>query len=139
MAVATHPWYFETDAAWDALAGRTLLERYLSDHCAEGSDLTAASIVYGELITNVIKHAPPGGVRVWLEHVDGRYALCMNDPGNGFSERHLKKLPSEHSESGRGLYIIRRLCDRVTYEKLGSDGFLVRAVLPLACRRDGKR
>jgi anti-sigma regulatory factor (Ser/Thr protein kinase) len=133
-SVAKHPWYFETDSAADALAGRRLLERYLSDHCDAGEDLLAASLVYGELISNVIKHAPAGGVRVWLEHNDGRYVLCINDAGTGFTERELGNIPDEDAESGRGLYIIRRLCERVSYGRLERDGFLVRAELPLSCR-----
>ena len=135
MALAKHPWYFETDTAQDALAGRALLERYLSDHCEVGEDLFAASIVYGEMISNVIKHAPNGGVRVWLERENGHYALCMNDPGSGFNEQDLTHTPDAEAESGRGLFLIRKLADRVSYRRLANNGFLVRAVLPVCCRR----
>lgn len=134
MALATHPWYFETDTAKDALAGRTLLERYLSDHCDDG-DLFAASIVYGELLSNVVKHAPSGGVRIWLECEDGHYALCMNDPGRGFTERDLQRRLDERAESGRGLYIVKQVCEQLTYGRTAGEGFTVRAVLPLWCRR----
>ncbi len=134
MALARHPWYFETDTARDALAGRPLLERYLSDHCEKGGDFFAASIVYGELISNVVKHAPSGGVRIWLERVGGRYALCMNDPGKGFNERDLHRELDVRAESGRGLFIVKQVCERLTFRRSGSKGFTVRAVLPLWCR-----
>lgn len=131
--IAQYPWYFETDTAEDALAGRHLLERYLGDHC-EDKDLYPASLVFGELISNVIKHAPRGGVRVWLETDGRRYALCINDPGRGFDERQISPQPDEAAESGRGLYIVRRLCERLSFGRRPGDGFTVRAVLPLTRR-----
>jgi anti-sigma regulatory factor (Ser/Thr protein kinase) len=130
-AVAKHPWYFETDCARDALAGRQLLERYLSDHTKEGSDLFPATLAFGELVSNVIKHAPSGGVRVWLEPHREKFALCINDAGSGFRPSDMKRKPDDRSESGRGLYIVRQVCEEVSYRRLDSDGFLVRAVLPL--------
>lgn len=134
MAVAKHPWYFETDTPLDALAGRPLLERYLSDHTCEGTDLFPASVVYGELVSNVVKHAPKGGVRVWLEAHDERYALCINDAGEGFSEKDMRKRQTSDAESGRGLFIVKQICEEVTYGKKPHDGFVVRAVLPLRRR-----
>ncbi len=132
--VVTHPWYFETDCAQDALAGRTLLERYLSDHTQEGSDLFPASLVYGELISNVIKHAPQGGVRVWLEPHRETFALCINDAGRGFSACDVPGMPDDHSESGRGLFIVMQICEDVSYRRMDHSGFIVRAVLPLRRR-----
>jgi anti-sigma regulatory factor (Ser/Thr protein kinase) len=129
--VAKHPWYFETDTARDALAGRPLLERYLSDHTREGEDLFPAVLVYGELVTNVIKHAPNGGVRVWLEADENRFALCINDAGHGFEMHNANRAPDLRAESGRGLFIVRKLCDEVSYRRLRGNGFIVRAVLPL--------
>lgn len=131
--IAKHPWYFETDSAEDALAGRHLLERYLGDHC-EDSDLFPATLVFGELISNVIKHAPNGGVRVWLEPEGKRYALCINDAGAGFDERAIPKEPDDRSESGRGLYIVQQVCERLSFAKRDGDGFVVRAVLPVTRR-----
>jgi anti-sigma regulatory factor (Ser/Thr protein kinase) len=131
--VAKHPWYFETDSAEDALAGRHLLERYLGDHCEE-RDLFPATLVFGELISNVIKHAPSGGVRVWLEPEGKRYALCINDAGHGFDERAMQNEPDDRSESGRGLYIVQQICEDVSFARRNGDGFVVRAVLPVTRR-----
>jgi anti-sigma regulatory factor (Ser/Thr protein kinase) len=128
-----HPWYFETDSPRDALECRRVLERYLSDHCEE-TDLFPASLVFGELLSNVIKHTPQTGVRVWLEHEDDTFALCMNDNGPGFSGEHRPPSPEEHAESGRGLYIVRHVCRDVSYERVPGRGFTVRAVLPLRRR-----
>lgn len=129
MSVAQHPWFFETDTARDALEGRHLLERYLSNHC-EDCDLFAAKLVFGELISNVIKHAPGGGVRVWLEPEGKKFALCIQDDGKGFSGSPSFELPSDpDSESGRGLYLVKKLACHFEYRR--DDGFVVRAVLPV--------
>jgi anti-sigma regulatory factor (Ser/Thr protein kinase) len=129
MAVAQHPWYFETDTPRDAVECRPLLERYLSDHCEE-PDVFPAAVIFGELISNVVKHAPNGGVRVWLEPEGERFALCINDSGRGFSERQIQTEPDERAEYGRGLFIVRRVSEALSYGRR-NGGFMVRAVLPL--------
>lgn len=134
MAAVKHPWYFETDCPRDALAGRHLLERYLADHTPEGSDLFTASLVYGELVSNVVKHAPGGGVRVWLEPHRNRFALCICDDGRGFNSAQAGQTPDENAESGRGLFIVQQVCEELSYARRDGNGFLVRAVLPLARR-----
>lgn len=101
------------------------------DHTTKGSDLFPASLVYGELVSNVIKHAPAGGVRVWLEPHHEKFALCISDAGRGFSADDVHGAPSDDAESGRGLFIVRAVCDEVSYQRIERDGFLVRAVLPL--------
>ncbi|MFN2450016.1 MAG: ATP-binding protein [Candidatus Baltobacteraceae bacterium] len=132
MTTAPRPWYFETDTAGDAVEGRHLLERYLSNHCEE-ADLFPATIVFGELISNVIKHAPGGGVRVWLEPAGDRYALCIQDAGNGKGlENATFALPDPSSESGRGLYLVKHFACHFEYRR--DDGFVVRAVLPVTRR-----
>lgn len=130
MSVAQHPWYFETDTARDAMEGRRLLERYLADHCSD-SDLFAASLVFGELISNVIKHSPSGGVRIWLEHDADRYALCIEDDGRGFDSMPAS-LPDSDAESGRGLFLVQHFSQGLQYHRNG--GFKVRAVLPVKKR-----
>lgn len=132
MAVARHPWYFETDTPQDALEGRRLLERYLSDHC-EDVDLLPATLIFGELVANVIKHAPSGGMRVWLEPAGRRFALCINDSGPGFSERQIPNQPDLYAESGRGLFIVRQVSKKLSFGRQ-DGGFVVRAVLPVRRR-----
>lgn len=133
MPLARYPWYFETDTPSDALEGRRLLEKYLADHCEE-TDLFPAALIFGELMANVIKHAPPGGVRAWLETDGERFALCIHDAGHGFNPKVLCRRPDVHNESGRGLFIVRS----VSHDLRAGDcegGFMVRAVLPVRRRR----
>lgn len=132
MAVARHPWYFETDTARDAVEARRALERYLRDHCEE-ADIFPAALVFGELISNVVKHAPGGGVRVWLESEGRRYALCIQDDGRGFPQEPSYELPADPAaESGRGLFLVKRLACHLEYRR--GDGFVVRAILPVTRR-----
>jgi anti-sigma regulatory factor (Ser/Thr protein kinase) len=134
MAVATHPWYFETDSARDAMEARRALERYLADHCEE-ADMFPAALVFGELISNVIKHAPGGGVRVWLEPDGDRYALCIHDAGKGFGDPRFELPADPRAESGRGLFLVKNMACRLEYARNG--GFMVRAVLPVKRRMAG--
>ncbi len=133
MAVARHPWYFETDTPQEALEGRLLLERYLSHHC-EGADFFSASVIFGELVSNVIKHSPRGGMRAWLEPDGERFALCINDAGKGFDARRVPRNADESAESGRGLFIVRQVSENLSFRR-SKRGFLVRAVLPVRRRR----
>lgn len=132
MSVARHPWYFETDTARDAIEGRRLLDRYLADHCNDG-DFYAASLVFGELVSNVIKHSPSGGVRIWLENANDNYALCIEDDGQGFEDVP-DALPPSDAESGRGLFLVQHFSPELEYHRNGT--FKVRAVLPVTRRRD---
>jgi signal transduction histidine kinase len=91
-------------------------------------------VIFGELISIVVKHAPYGGVRVWLEPEGDRFALCINDSGQGFTEREIARDPDERAESGRGLYIVKKVSEQLSFRRL-DGGFMVRAVLPLRRRR----
>lgn len=132
MSAVRHPWYFETDTPRDALEGRRLLERYLCDHCEEG-DIFPASVIFGELISNVVKHAPAGGVRIWLEPNGDRFTLCIRDSGPGFDARRMLLKPDDRAESGRGLFIVKQVSEGLSFCHL-EGGFVVRAVLPLRRR-----
>jgi anti-sigma regulatory factor (Ser/Thr protein kinase) len=133
MLVARHPWYFETDCVRDALAARSLLARYLADHCVE-PDIFPAMLVFGELMANVAKHSRRGGgVRVWLETEADHFVLYTYDSGPGFARANLDREVPPDSESGRGLAIVQRICEGLSYTRDGG-GFIVRAVLPLTPR-----
>jgi signal transduction histidine kinase len=129
---ARHPWYFETDTAHDALAGRRLLELYLAEHCGSDSDIFGASVAFAELVSNVVKHAPGKGVRVWLEPQGQRFVLCVKDAGRGFTERDVP-FPDDESESGRGLSMVRSFCGDLWYEAR-QGGFVVCVPLPVTRR-----
>ncbi|HLH54939.1 MAG TPA: ATP-binding protein [Verrucomicrobiae bacterium] len=68
---------------------------------------------------NAIKHRPPGSplqpviLEVTIEH--GHVELRITDHGPGFNWPQKLELPAPERESGRGLYLIRRLMDSASY------------------------
>ncbi|HEX3467146.1 MAG TPA: PAS domain S-box protein [Candidatus Elarobacter sp.] len=90
-------------------------------------DIPAAELVFGELIGNAVRHAP-GPIDVELTIDDpGRPVLHVIDDGPGYSSRAL--LPSDDSESGRGLYLVSTLTREFTVTRADERGAHARAVL----------
>lgn len=75
-------------------------------------DPSVAEMVYGELISNVVRHTP-GPARVSFGVEDGIVVLDVEDRGAPFSSKvsfnGYVKPPEATAESGRGLFIIRAL------------------------------
>jgi len=74
------------------------------------TDLTLA---LDELVSNAQRHGrPPVTVTAWY---DGRLVLEVTDQGDGFDSHRLPdRLPSRLGHGGRGLWILRQVCDHVT-------------------------
>ncbi|MGH7716694.1 MAG: ATP-binding protein, partial [Vulcanimicrobiaceae bacterium] len=79
--------------------------RFLGSRCTPESDFQAAEIVYGELVANVVRHAP-GPIEIMLRS-NGRDKVTIEvcDTAIDFKSARPAE-PSLYSESGRGLYII---------------------------------
>ncbi len=85
-------------------------------------------MVFGELVTNAVRHAPgPIDIRVQSD-LSGRVMLDVFDTGPSFTIE--PSLPPETSESGRGLYITACLCPHVSATPTPT-GNKVSAVLPV--------
>jgi len=92
-----------------------------------GYDLALA---VSEAAGNVIKH---GGRTGQLELIqdDGRALIAqISDYGPGMTSTTPVDCPAPDSDSGRGLYLIHQLCDRVQY-RTGPDGTTVRLEMDL--------
>jgi PAS domain S-box-containing protein len=90
-------------------------------------DISAAELVFGELIGNAVRHAP-GSIDVELTIDDpAQPVLHVIDDGPGYASE--TRLPSDDSESGRGLYLVARLTREFTVTKSPSRGAHARAVL----------
>ena len=112
-------WSFHSSDAAYARRARREFTLKLRRLLGEG-DYTRAEIVFGELLSNVVNHAP-GIVNVWLDYIEGTAILYFHDSGSGFN--------AKRSAFG-GLALARRLStelgiNRVTYH----GGTQVRAVL----------
>jgi anti-sigma regulatory factor (Ser/Thr protein kinase) len=122
-------WYFRSADAADALSERESFSEFLRTRCTPESDCQAAEIVYGELIANVVRHAP-GSIEIMLRTSLRGMMLEVFDTAEDFSvARPLE--PPWHAEKGRGLHIIWQLCGNLARTKTPNGG-KVSVLLPVA-------
>jgi PAS domain S-box-containing protein len=102
---AVEKWRFGAADALEAEPARRLLRAWLEEKTT--GDFAAAELIYGELIGNVVRHAPgPIDVEVTLE--PERVRLVVQSNGGAVTVR--PELPtSPLRENGRGLFIIHAL------------------------------
>lgn len=129
-------WSFRADDALDALRMRQVVRSFLeAESDPTNSDLDGAVLVFGELVGNVVRHAPGQiGVRIeWLDNAPP--TLTVEDRGPGVRE--VPNRPPDHDpwrESGRGFEIVRAIGShfRVTPRPLG--GSRIEVTLPVERR-----
>ncbi|MGZ3497970.1 MAG: ATP-binding protein [Vulcanimicrobiaceae bacterium] len=125
-------WQFRSADASRALGARHAFLEFIREACTAHSDCDAAEIVFGELVANVIQHAP-GPIEITVRSdARGLVTLDVCDTGVGFAIA--PALPLGGSESGRGLYIISRLCPHLSSART-ITGNRVRVVLPVIAQR----
>jgi anti-sigma regulatory factor (Ser/Thr protein kinase) len=128
-------WFYESADALPALNARCDFVRYLRDRATRQSDVEAAEIIYGELVSNVIRHAP-GPICVGLDWgVEGVARLKVSDEGSGFHYLPVAA-PDAYSEEGRGLFIVAALAQAVRVEKR-DRGSSIAVALPVYLRTSG--
>ncbi len=101
-------WSFDSTAAASNGARRAFMGCLKSRaDAARLLDLAAAELIFGELLGNVVRHAP-GPVEIRLDWTGTLPVLHVLDSGPGFeSRRKRERLPADDwSESGRGLFIV---------------------------------
>lgn len=113
-------WSFNAENAQAATGARTGFVKYLRDHADDDTAIEAAELVFGELIGNVVRHAP-GPIDLRLDWSLERPVLHVIDRGPPFSNP--AELPIDPlSEGGRGLFIAQELSERVSIEHVGGYG-----------------
>jgi anti-sigma regulatory factor (Ser/Thr protein kinase) len=126
-------WSFDATAAAATEARRAYIAA-LASKAESGAvvDLAAAELIFGEMLGNVVRHAP-GWVDVSLEWTGEHPVLQVDDNGPGFhSRRRRERLPDDElSESGRGLFIIHALAVDFAVTNRAVRGTRARATLPL--------
>jgi PAS domain S-box-containing protein len=121
-------WSFD---ARDARLTRDVRELFLAYLRAKGkhdADYAGAELVFGELIGNVVRHAP-GTVDIEVEWRGDAPVLHVLDRGPGYERA--EALPPTLSETGRGLYLVSTLTREFTVTRLPGYGSHARAVLPI--------
>lgn len=122
-------WYFRSAHAPDALSERRTFVKFLRARCTPDSDFQAAEIVYGELVANVLRHAP-GPIEIMLRtNARGAVTIEVCDTAMHFKVARPVEPPLD-SETGRGLHIIMQLCGNLSRMKTANGGKM-KVVLPV--------
>lgn len=126
--------HFRADDALEVLRMRSAVRAFFDEAADETSDVPGALLVFGELVANVVRHAP-GAIAVRIDWpIDGPVMLYVDDCGPGLSG------PREHDddplrESGRGIEIVNALARDVQIVAAPNGGTHVSAELPLGRRK----
>ena len=114
-----HAWVFDARHQQAAHKVKAELMAALKALGPLAPDPTVAEIVFGELLSNVVQHTP-GPARVRFAVQDGHVVLAVEDRDRSLPrDGQLSADPSPpawDAENGRGLLIIRSLCERVAVE-----------------------
>jgi PAS domain S-box-containing protein len=122
-------WSFDAENARAAQEARSQFLTALRERSRPDADFSSAELVFGELIGNVVRHAP-GPIDVQLEWPGAEPVLHVIDRGRGFIRD--PALPLDPlSESGRGLYIIAELARELRIERIPGYGNHVSVALRL--------
>ena len=129
LAGSAITWEFKAQEALAAHARRHEFITFLRRHGSAASDFEAAEVIFGELVANVIRHAP-GPITVRVEWRTTLPALLVIDEGHGFFWQ--PTLPRDPLyESQRGLFIVQALSAKVSVTRMAAGGTCVTAVLPV--------
>ncbi len=110
-------WQFRSPDARSALFARAAFVEFMRRLRIPDCDCARAEIVFGELVTNVVRHAP-GPIEITVQSNErGMVTMDVCDSGPGFSIE--PALPVPDCESGRGVYIVSQLCEKLSSTKTG--------------------
>jgi anti-sigma regulatory factor (Ser/Thr protein kinase) len=121
-------WTFSADDARAAVDARAQFVDFLRGTGWDDESVDRAELVFGELLGNVVRHAP-GPVEVSFEQRGGGGELHLIDSGTSFSlaEKHL---PADAlSDAGRGLFIVQHLAGGLHVEHIPNCGNHIRVAL----------
>jgi len=122
-------WSFDADDGRAAQAARDGFVRELRRSASDESDFAGAELIFGELVGNVVRHAP-GPVDVALEWKDERAVLHVVDRGEGFTYEPSSRVDLLR-EDGRGLWLVERVGRGLRADQLARFGNHIEVVLPV--------
>jgi anti-sigma regulatory factor (Ser/Thr protein kinase) len=123
-------WSVSVEAAAEAAAARRDFVRYLRANADERSDVDAAELVFTELLSNALRFGP---VRIALDWLPQTGRLRVHDRAQAFTAPEVRT-PELTGERGRGLFLVQRLAQALSYERDG-DGNVATALLPVRLRQ----
>ena len=123
-------WYIDARAAEATQELRHEVIAYLTRHAADGTDLMAAELAVGELLGNLVRHAP-GPAWVSLHWPSDTVTLTVADLGPGIGTAPPQEVDLL-AESGRGLMIVDALAEQLDARARASGGsrIVVRLAVP---------
>jgi anti-sigma regulatory factor (Ser/Thr protein kinase) len=122
-------WSFDAENAKAAQDARGEFVQYLRDQSDDENAIETAELVFGELVGNVVRHAP-GAIDIDVEWTNSMPRLHVLDRGAEFDAP--SHLPDDLlSESGRGLFIVRQLSTQLSVEHVPGYGNHVAVELPI--------
>ena len=126
-------WRFHSSDAHTAQTTRHGLMDFIRMNAIQGADLFAAETVLGELLANMVEHAP-GLVEIALDWTRAdEICLTARDNGPGLPPRTSSPPSSDLSEDGRGLLLIEMLATSVRISERPDKG--TEFVITLAVKR----
>ena len=128
-------WSMVAADAQEALRARRAIRRFLAAQADTDSDLDGVETIVGELIANVVRHAP-GAVGIHVSWDGDRATLVVADRGPGIPNA--RAVPSPDATSGRGLLIVQAIAPRVDIDAVAGYGSRVTVVLPVRRKRTGE-
>ena len=135
-ANTTKTWNVDARSAAAARRAKRAFLWHLGEFAPDGTDLSGAELIFGELVGNVVRHTP-GSAEITLEIIDSDAFLHVADEGPPIV--HAAGAPEDFAESGRGLLLVESLARSLTIERM-RNGNRVTAELPLRLdRRDQGR
>jgi PAS domain S-box-containing protein len=120
-------WRFEVPDETAMYDTRAALRAALAKRRFDDKHVQTAELVLGELISNVVRHAP-GPLEIILDSTSEHVVLHVIDEGPGFERPPMLPL-DVLSESGRGLYIVSQLTREFSATRRAPRGSHARAVL----------
>ncbi|MDP9107113.1 MAG: ATP-binding protein [Candidatus Eremiobacteraeota bacterium] len=127
--MGTNEWSLVTSDAREATRARIAIRQFLALQAdEERSDLDAAELIVGELVANVIRHAP-GAIGISVTWKGHEAVLAVSDRGPGVPL--VRCAPDGHATSGRGLFLIQALAREVKIEAVRGHGSRVIVHLPV--------
>lgn len=121
-------WSFRSADAREALACCHQFLAAVRDEASLPVDTFASSLIYSELVTNVVYHTP-GGIEISVDVQDNDAVLTVADEGPGFALA--PALPSDLlADRGRGLFLVSKFAKDVRAGKDEHGHHFVKAVLP---------
>lgn len=120
-------WRFEVFEYGGPSNAREAFLRFLRTRGAPDADYDGAEAVFGELVGNAVRHAKPP-LAIELDWAADYPVLHVADHGPGFDLGDAQ-MPDPDAESGRGLWLSKRLARELEVTRIPHYGTHVRAVL----------